>query len=91
MYENTITQNHEILGDKPTIAGTRMSVESVLELLASGMDIPEIMKEYPFLKKEHILAAVEYATKIVGKTETYNFKKNTKSPYITVHEIPRRH
>ena len=49
-----ITQNPKILGGKPIIAGTRMSVESVLELLASGMEVNEILKEYPFLKKEYI-------------------------------------
>ena len=53
-----ITKDPAILGGKPIIKGTRMSVESILELLASGMEIDEILKDYPILKKEHILAAV---------------------------------
>lgn len=52
-----ITQNPKILGGKPIIAGTRMSVESILELLASGMETEEILKEYPFLTKEQIKMA----------------------------------
>lgn len=53
-----ITRNPKILGGKPIIAGTRMSVESVMELLSSGMEIPEILKEYPFLTKKQILACI---------------------------------
>ena len=86
-----ITQNPKILGGKPIIAGTRMSVESVLELLASGMEVNEILKEYPFLKKEYIQAAIKYATKLVGKTESYTFDtaKNAVNQ-VAAHEIRRR-
>ncbi len=86
-----ITQNPKILGGKPIIAGTRMSVESILELLASGMETKEILKEYPFLKKQHILAAIDYATKLVGKTESYIFDTaKTTHSQTTPHEISRR-
>lgn len=68
-----ITQDPNILGGKPIIAGTRMSVESILELLASGMKIDEILKEYPFLQQKHVLAAIDYANKLVGKTESIIF------------------
>lgn len=87
-----ITQNPKILGGKPTIAGTRMSVEAILELLASGMEIKEVLKEYPFLKKHHILAAIEYATRLVGKTKSYKFDLNQTTYSSSVrHEISRRH
>lgn len=46
-----IIQDPDILGGKPIIKGTRMSVESILELLASGMEVEEILKDYPILKK----------------------------------------
>lgn len=52
-----IIQDPDILGGKPIIAGTRMSVESILELLSSGMEMKEILKEYSFLKKEQIQAS----------------------------------
>lgn len=85
-----ITQNPDILGGKPIIRGTRMSVESILELLASGMEVDEILKDYPILKKEHILAAVEYASKLVGKTESYIFNTSKAVRSQTVaHEISR--
>lgn len=55
---NLITNDPKILGGKPIVAGTRMSVEVILEFLAGGMEIKEILKEFPFLKKEHIQAAI---------------------------------
>jgi uncharacterized protein (DUF433 family) len=73
---NIITQDPDILGGKPIIAGTRMSVESILELLSSGMEIKEIIKEYPFLEKEQIKAAIDYAKSIVSKEESYIFDKS---------------
>jgi len=56
-----ITQNPKILGGKPIISGTRMSVEVILEFLAGGMEIKDMLKEYPFLKREQIEAAIKYA------------------------------
>lgn len=73
--ENLITQDPKILGGKPVIAGTRMSVEAILELLSSEMEIPEILKEYPFLTKQQIQAAIDYSAKLVGKEESYLFEK----------------
>jgi uncharacterized protein (DUF433 family) len=72
--KNLITHDRDVLGGKPIIKGTRMSVESILELLASGISVEEILEDYPILKKEHILAAIDYASKLVGGTETYIFE-----------------
>lgn len=89
---NNITQDPDILGGKPIIKGTRMSVESILELLASGMEINEIIKDYPILKKEDVQAAIKYASNLVGKTETYIFNtaKTATSNFPTAHEVSRR-
>lgn len=84
--QKLITQNPEILGGKPIIAGTRMSVEAILELLSSGMEIKEILKEYPFLTKKQVQAAINYATKLVGKEESYIFEQS----HSAAHEISRR-
>ncbi len=89
--KNLITQDPEILNGKPIIAGTRMSVESILELLASGMETDEILKDYPVLEKEHILAAIEYASTLVKESGTYFFHSpdDTKI-HVTTHEISGR-
>lgn len=86
-----ITQDSDILGGKPIIKGTRMSVESILELLASGEEIDTILKEYPFLTRKQVQAAVDYAAKLVGETESYFFETAKKAlTHITAHEISRR-
>lgn len=64
-----------------------MSVEAILELLSSGMEKTEVIKEYPFLTKKQIQAAVDYAAKLVGKEESYIFDK----AQVVAHEISRRH
>ncbi len=58
-----ITANKEILGGKSIIKGTRISVEFILELLASGVTEGEILEDYPHLTKEDIHACLEYAAR----------------------------
>jgi len=84
--ENLISQNPNILSGKPVITGTRMSVETILELFSAGMGTEEILKEYPFLKEEQVKAALEFAARMVGKEESYIFKKLA----AVTHEISRR-
>ncbi len=56
-----ITANPGILGGKPIIKGTRISVEFILELLASDVTETEILQDYPHLSKEDINACLRYA------------------------------
>lgn len=48
-------------GGRPCIRGMRIRVCDVLELLANGASIEEILAHYPYLEREDILAAVAYA------------------------------
>ena len=64
-----ITLNPNILGGKPIIKGTRISVEFILELLSSGMNIDKILKEYKHLKREDILESLDYASKVIKREE----------------------
>ena len=59
---NHIISDSNILGGKPIIKGTRISVEMILEFITSGASIDEIVKEYPHLSKESVTEAVKYAT-----------------------------
>jgi len=54
-----IVADPEHLGGKPRVAGTRISIEFLLETLACGMTIPEIVEEYPTLTEEAIKGALE--------------------------------
>ncbi len=66
---NRITFSPKILGGKPIIRGTRLSVDFILELLASGMTEPEIFHEYPRLTRADIRAVLEYAAQSVKREE----------------------
>jgi uncharacterized protein (DUF433 family) len=50
-------------GGRPCIRGYRMRVTDVLELLAAGAAIDEILADYPFLEREDIFAAIEFAAR----------------------------
>lgn len=48
-------------GGRPCIRGLRIRVSDILELLSAGASFDEILKDYPFLEREDILAALDYA------------------------------
>ena len=64
-----IEVNPEIMLGKPVIKGTRLPVEIVLEKLAYGYSEEELIKDYPFLKKEDIRACLIYAAKRIALEE----------------------
>ena len=47
--------------------GLRYPVETLLELLASGMTIDEIIKDYPDLERDDLLAALEFGALVSGQ------------------------
>lgn len=58
-----ITVEEGKCGGRPCIRGYRIRVTDVLELLASGASVEEILADYPFLEREDIYAAIEYAAR----------------------------
>ena len=59
-----ITIDPEICHGKPTIRGLRYPVETILELLSSGMTNDEILADYEDLEPEDILAALDFARRL---------------------------
>lgn len=53
----------QVMLGKPVIRGTRITVEILIEKLAEGNSIEEILNDYPRLTREDVLAAVAYARK----------------------------
>ncbi len=70
-----ITVDPEILGGKPIIKGTRISVEFILELLGSGVSEDELLRDYPHLSSEDIRACLNYAAHSL-RNEIYFDLKN---------------
>jgi uncharacterized protein (DUF433 family) len=59
-----ITIDPDVCHGKPCIRGLRYPVESLLELLAGGMSIEELLGDYEDLQREDILAALSYAARL---------------------------
>jgi uncharacterized protein (DUF433 family) len=56
-----ITLDPQIMGGKPCIRGMRITVGTIVGLVASGYSIQTILDDYPYLEKEDIYAALAYA------------------------------
>lgn len=57
-----ITTDPEICGGEPCIKGTRIPVHVILSHLAAGEDYETVLKNFPRITKEDILACLEYAS-----------------------------
>ncbi len=66
-----IIVNPKVMGGKPVVKGTRITVEQVLKLLAQGLTTEEILKDYPHLSKDDIAAVLLYAAKVASEEEIF--------------------
>ncbi len=64
-----ITTQHGLMGGKPTIRGMRVTVGTILGLLAAGHSVEEILQAYPYLEEDDIRAALQYAAWRVEEIE----------------------
>ena len=65
LWVNSIVANAEILAGKPVIAGTRISVELILDCLASGWSMAEFIENYPHVSREDVWAALAFAANVI--------------------------
>ena len=63
-----IAVNAKVMGGKPVIKATRLTVEFIIGLLAHGMGIDEIVGEYPNLTADDIHACLLFATRSLEST-----------------------
>lgn len=68
--------DEKIRHGKPTIKGTRITLDEVLEMLESGMTYEEIEKEYG-ITKEQILAVIRYTASMVSGVEVHKVLAKT--------------
>jgi uncharacterized protein (DUF433 family) len=64
-----ITLDPEVMGGKPCIRGLRITVGTIVGLVASGRSIPDILAAYPYLEEADIREALAYAAWRVEETE----------------------
>jgi uncharacterized protein (DUF433 family) len=75
-WAKRIATNPDVLTGKPIVSGTRISVELILDRLASGWNVEKIVEAYPHITPEDVLAAFAFAADVLRK-----------KPFVTVAEV----
>jgi uncharacterized protein (DUF433 family) len=60
-----------IMSGKPVIRGTRLTVALVVEKLAYGATVADLMADYPFITEEDVRSTLLYAAKCLSREEVY--------------------
>ncbi len=68
-----IERNAKIMGGKPVIKGTRLTVEYILSMLAQDTSIDDILQEYKGIERVDILACLSYAQNMIRETLLFDF------------------
>ena len=71
-WKNYIEINEDVLAGKPVIKGTRLSIEHIVNLFASGWSEQQIMENHPRLKKGDLQAVFLYIQDIIKDGLIYN-------------------
>ncbi|MFQ5627588.1 MAG: DUF433 domain-containing protein [bacterium] len=71
MKKQLIQPDPNIMMGKPVVAGTRITVELILEKLAAGETIEQVVKAHPHLTKEAVLAAIDFAAQALRADVVY--------------------
>ncbi len=61
-----ITVSPDVCNGKPVVRGTRITVQTVLEFLAAGDSVDDVLAEYPTLKREDVQACLDYASRVMA-------------------------
>jgi len=71
MKRDLIQSDPAVMMGKPVVAGTRITVESILEKLAAGEAIEQLLDSHPRLTREAVLAALEFAARALRADVVY--------------------
>ena len=71
-WKETITADPDVMMGKPVIAGTRLTVEFIVERLADGWTEDDLIRSYPGLTQEQIHACLAYAAEMLSEVQMYS-------------------
>lgn len=71
MYQQYIQSNPQIMMGKPTVKGTRITVELILEKLAAGETVEQLLEAHPRLTRPAIYAALSFAAEALKADVIY--------------------
>ncbi len=72
-WKKYILIDPQILVGKPVIKGTRLAVEFIIDLMAQGWSVEEIMQNYPGLTSQDIQACLAYASETLKLEKVYTY------------------
>lgn len=61
-----VTLNPDVCNGRPVIRGTRITVQTVLEFLAAGDSVEDVLEEYPSLTRADVQACLDFASRLMG-------------------------
>jgi uncharacterized protein (DUF433 family) len=80
MSESSIVLDPAILGGKPVVRGTRISVELLLRKLSEGASVADLLDAYPRLTEADVHAAIAYAADTIAIEETIEATPSSDEP-----------
>jgi uncharacterized protein (DUF433 family) len=63
---NRISIAPDVCNGRPVVRGTRIAVQTVLEFLAAGDSVEDVLEEYPSLARADVQACLDYASRVMG-------------------------
>jgi uncharacterized protein (DUF433 family) len=66
MISDEIEVHPDVCNGRPVLRGTRIAVQSVLEMLAAGDSVDDILEAFPSLRRQQVLACVDHAARLMG-------------------------
>ena len=70
-YRQMVVSNPGVMMGKPVIVGTRITVESILEKLAAGESVEQILEAHPRLTEDAVRAALAFAADALRADVSY--------------------
>ena len=77
MNQPFVVSDPAVMMGKPVILGTRITVELILQKLAAGESVEDILSQHPRLTREQILACIDFAVKSLQSDFVYPFAAET--------------
>ncbi len=89
-WQDYITSDPQILAGKPIIKGTRLSIEFILNLLAEGWSVEQILENYPNLTPESLKAVFAFVAECIREDLIYDLdiKKSSLKMFLANENIP---
>ncbi len=71
MNDPLIVSDPGVMMGKPVVAGTRITVDLILEKMASGETVEQILEAHPRLTRQSVLAALDFASRVLRSDVVY--------------------